>query len=165
MKTFEDWWNESGMDSTTETFGKLTEDLCAMIDPDGRDEDIHGRVLRCIAESLDLQNCTYAKTIPWGKELKWTEVVPCVTMESSFGIVDKERNVEMECTLGFKSEDSERGYYEIYDTKTGGDRFYAEGGIWFNGNKATDYDGVFRLPDEIVHKLRECGADTKEIEV
>lgn len=40
MKTFDDWWNASGMDSTTETFGKLTEDLYA----DRTSGDASGRV-------------------------------------------------------------------------------------------------------------------------
>ena len=43
------------------------------------------------------------------------------------------------------------GSFEWYDLESGGDEFYAEGGLWFNENKEMrDYDGVASLPDEIL---------------
>jgi len=55
----------------------------------------------------------------------------------------------------------ERGSFEIYDVKTGGDRVYAEGGLWFDKyegvNYLRDYDGVFELPEYIMDKLVEWG--------
>lgn len=74
---------------------------------------------------------------------------------NSFGLVDKEANVELSITVGINSDDY--GWFELYDTKTGGDRWYAEGGLWFENKTLTDYDGVFSLPIEIIEKLEQMG--------
>jgi hypothetical protein len=61
----------------------------------------------------------------------------------------------------------ERGSFEIYDVKTGGDRVYAEGGLWFDEyegvNYLRDYDGVFELPEYIMDKLVEWGYNMDDI--
>lgn len=78
-----------------------------------------------------------------------------LSSSNSFGLVDKQANVELSITVGINSEDY--GWFELYDTKTGGDRWYAEGGLWFENKTLTDYDGVFSLPIEIIEKLEQMG--------
>lgn len=78
-----------------------------------------------------------------------------LSYENSFGTLKKETNVELEITIGFK--DEKYGYFELYDTKTGGENWYAEGGLWFEGKELIEYDGVFSLPTEIINKLEELG--------
>lgn len=84
-----------------------------------------------------------------------------LTLENSFGVL-KKQDVKIDVTLAIK--DDEYGFFEFFDTETGGDEWYAEGGIWFEGTKVTDYDGVFSLPPFITKKLQEWGFDTSEVE-
>jgi hypothetical protein len=69
------------------------------------------------------------------------------------------RGTLIEVTVRIKNE--ERGSFEISDVETGGDRVYAEGGLWFNKyegvNYLRDYDGVFELPEYIMNKLVKWG--------
>jgi hypothetical protein len=71
----------------------------------------------------------------------------------------------LEVTVRIKNE--ERGSFEIYDVKTGGDRVYAEGGLWFDKYEGViylrDYDGVFELPEYIMDKLVEWGYSMDDI--
>ena len=85
-----------------------------------------------------------------------------VVMETSNAVIDKSPNEELEVTVGV-SDDDEYGFFEIYDTKSGGNRFYGEGGLWFKGKTLTDYDGVFEISDHVIKKLTEWGYDTSEI--
>ena len=64
----------------------------------------------------------------------------------------KEENIKLDVTISIKDE---RGSFEIYDIKTGGEDWYAEGGLWFKGKDLVDYDGVFALPKCIESKLTE----------
>ena len=45
----------------------------------------------------------------------------------------------------------------MHDEESGGEDFYAEGVLEFDGKRLTGYDGVFELPDEIVNKIVELG--------
>ena len=85
-----------------------------------------------------------------------------LVLENSFGVIGAEDNVELEVTVGIK-EDGTYGWFEFYDTKSGGEDWYAEGGLWFEGITLTDYDGVFSLPDFVTNKLNEWGYDTDEM--
>jgi len=78
-----------------------------------------------------------------------------LSSSNSFGLVDKEANVELSITVGINSDDY--GWFELYDTKTGGDRWYADGGLWFDNKTLTDYDGVYALPIQIIEKLEQMG--------
>lgn len=78
-----------------------------------------------------------------------------LSSSNSFGLVDKQASVELSITVGINSEDY--GWFELYDTKTGGDRWYADGGLWFDNKTLTDYDGVYALPIEIIEKLEQMG--------
>jgi len=99
------------------------------------------------------------------KEIKeaihtWTEKVDLI-LETSYGVIDSERGVEVEFSIRLGGD---YGSFEIYDIKTGGQNWYAEGGLWFEGNTLVEYDGVFELCSEIINKLNELGIDTSEIE-
>jgi hypothetical protein len=90
------------------------------------------------------------------------EVVMPLQLENSFGVIKAENSVKLEVTVGINS--SDYGWFELYDVETGGESWYAEGGLWFKCNKLTDYDGVFALPSCVFEKLKEWGYDVSEIE-
>ncbi len=75
------------------------------------------------------------------------------------------RGTLLEVTVRIHNE--ERGSFEIYDVKTGGERVYAEGGLWFDEYEGViylrDYDGVFELPEYIMDKLVEWGYNMDQI--
>ena len=52
----------------------------------------------------------------------------------------------------------------MYDEETGGNEWYAEGGLWFDNKELTDYDGVFELPQPVINKLKELGYDTSYVD-
>jgi hypothetical protein len=86
-----------------------------------------------------------------------------LALENSFMTIKKENDVEVEVTVGINSPDY--GWFEIYDVKTEGEEWHAEGGLWIDGNKTIlDYDGVFSLPLSVINKLKEMGYNTSEIE-
>lgn len=86
-----------------------------------------------------------------------------VRMETTYSVIDSEKEATLEVTVGVDTE-SEYGFFEIYDLESGGERFYGEGGMWFNGKKLIDYDGVFELSNHVIKKLKEWGFDTSEVE-
>jgi hypothetical protein len=55
-----------------------------------------------------------------------------------------------------------KGWFEIYDVDSGGEDFYAEGGLWFEEDGLTlcDYDGVYELPKPVCELLYELGYNT-----
>lgn len=85
------------------------------------------------------------------------EVVTPLRLSNSFGTVRKEDNVKVQCIL--RIDNDSRGSFELYDIKTGGEDWYAEGGLWFKEGALYDYDGVFALPKFIEDKLIELGID------
>ena len=90
------------------------------------------------------------------KEIKKRTKVGMVA-ENSFGIMRKENKVEMEFIVRLPSDDN-YGSFEFYDTETGGDQWYAEGGLWFDEDKnLTDYDGVFALSYLLIEMLEQNG--------
>ena len=69
-------------------------------------------------------------------------------------VLDQAKNVEMRVTVGLR--DESYGYFEIYDIASDGNRFYAEGGLWFDKDrKLVDYDGVGELPDIVSILIRD----------
>jgi len=90
------------------------------------------------------------------------QAVQALSLENSFGTIKEENNVTLEVTVGIKSEDY--GWFELYDVETGGDEWYAEGGLWIENNAVTGYDGVFALPTVVIDKLKEWGYDVSEVE-
>jgi hypothetical protein len=77
-------------------------------------------------------------------------------MQNSYGVIPGSVDtVVMRLTM-WLDEDRCRGGFEWYDEETGGERYYAEGGIWLTEDaKLSDYDGVSSLPPEIVRYLHE----------
>jgi hypothetical protein len=90
------------------------------------------------------------------------QVTAYVTKSTSYGIIDKQDGVELDVTLEMDF-DEQYGWFEISDVETGGDDWYASGGIWVKGNKVVDYDGVFSLSDFIIDKLKEWGYDVSDL--
>lgn len=75
-------------------------------------------------------------------------------------VLDKANNVEMRVTVGLR--DERYGYFEVYDIASDGDRFYAEGGLWFDEDrKLVDYDGCGELPTIVGILIRDEMADLK----
>jgi len=71
-----------------------------------------------------------------------------VRLEGSWGATSFEVRT-MRITAWVNTEKM-RGGFEIYDIETGGNDYYAEGGLWFNAyGELVDYDGVFSLDSRI----------------
>ena len=73
--------------------------------------------------------------------------------EGSWGAT-KPQPAKMKLTCWVNLE-KQRGGLEWYDIETGGNRFYAEGGLWFDDNKLSDFDGVADLPPRLYQWLYE----------
>jgi hypothetical protein len=76
-------------------------------------------------------------------------------LENSFGVLKNQNDIKLHVTVGIK--DDTYGWFEFYDIETGGDEWYAEGGLWLKNGELSDYDGVFCLPNFILDKLAELG--------
>jgi hypothetical protein len=87
-------------------------------------------------------------------------VTRIVTKQNSFGVLDK---AEVELNVTIEIQDDGYGWFEYYDVETSGERFYAEGGLWFEGEELVDYDGVFSLSDFIINKLESWGYKAKHM--
>ncbi len=90
------------------------------------------------------------------------QTVQSLSLENSFGTIKAEDNITLEVTVGISSDDY--GWFELYDIESGGEDWYAEGGLWIRDKVITDYDGVFSLSPVITEKLKEWGYDTSEVE-
>jgi len=90
------------------------------------------------------------------------QTVQSLSLENSFGTIKAEDNITLEITVGINSDDY--GWFELYDIESGGEDWYAEGGLWIKDKVITDYDGVFSLSPVITEKLKEWGYDTSEVE-
>lgn len=78
-------------------------------------------------------------------------------LETSFATYNHMQDVKVKFTIGII--DDERGYFELSDVETGGEKWYADGGLWFDGKKLIDYDGVFELPEQIIDELENMSYD------
>lgn len=88
------------------------------------------------------------------------KVVQHVAMETSAGLVAPRVKRTMDFTVCVENG---RGWYEVYDEESGGEDFYAEGCLIFNGKELIDYDGIFELPAEILDKLDEHGYNVDDM--
>mgnify|MGYP003110476541 CR=1 FL=1 len=70
--------------------------------------------------------------------------------------INREKKV-MEYNVGWIKEE-ERGWFEMYDEDSGGEDYYGEGMLEFNGNKLVGYDGVFSLDENIIDCVKKMGA-------
>ena len=85
-----------------------------------------------------------------------------LSLENSFGTIKEQQDIELQITIGINSDDY--GWFELYDVQTGGEDWYAEGGLELDGMSVVGYDGVFALPVAITDKLKEMGYDVSEVE-
>jgi hypothetical protein len=92
-------------------------------------------------------------------EIKF-QATESLRMENSFGTIREQDQIILSVTIGI-NDDGDYGCFELFDDATGGDDWYAEGGLWFDGKELTDYDGVFGLPLCIIEKLEELGYDAE----
>lgn len=92
----------------------------------------------------------------------WAEQSPA-RLETSYAVLDHADSTEMNFSIGIDDK-AQYGYFELYDVPTGGNRFHAEGGLWFEGKKLTEYDGVFSLSPQIIRELKTAGYDVSEME-
>lgn len=90
------------------------------------------------------------------------KVVDGLIRQTSYGVVDKEKDVVINVSVGYRAGD-DYGWFEFYDEKSGGDKWYAEGGLWFNGLELVDYDGVFELSSFIADFLHKKGFDVEDM--
>jgi len=86
----------------------------------------------------------------------WEEKLDLV-LETSYGVIGEEDGVlvNIEVTIGNRKPDY--GWFEVYDIESGGEDWYAGGGLWFTGNELVDYDGVFDLIQPIKDYLKSLG--------
>ena len=89
------------------------------------------------------------------------EAIEHLSLENSFGTI---KEAEVKLQVNVEIGEKNYGSFEVFDEATGGGEWYAEGGLWFEGKKLVDYDGVFSLPQCILDCLRENGFDTSYIE-
>lgn len=87
-------------------------------------------------------------------EVEWNEDV-FVVRETAYGVIEKS-NKAINCTFHIVINDDDTGWFEWYDTECDMD-WYCEGGLWFDGNELTDFDGVFDLCEPIKKKLIQLG--------
>jgi hypothetical protein len=90
------------------------------------------------------------------------EATESLSLDNSFGNIRKQEDIKLQVTIGINSETY--GYFEFYDIESGGEEWYAEGGLWIEDGVITGYDGVFSLPPFVTDKLKELGFDVSEIE-
>ncbi len=96
------------------------------------------------------------------QSLKW-EDESGVFSENSFGIIDEDDKVQLIFNLSLgplKDDGSRRGSFEWYSSDL---KWYAEGGLWFENDELTDFDGCFSLASQIIEKLHEEGYDVKDM--
>ena len=85
-----------------------------------------------------------------------------MSLENSFGTIRSEEKVLLNVSIGINS--SDYGWFEIYDNRTDGEKWYAEGSLFIKDKSITGYDGVFALPTCVVDKLQDLGFDVSEVE-
>ena len=79
----------------------------------------------------------------------------------SWGATEPEK-VTMRFHISF-NEERQYGSFEQYDRETAGERYYAEGGLWFDEGVLVDYDGIYSLSEEVLDQLEEWGLDVKDM--
>ena len=75
-----------------------------------------------------------------------------INRETSYGSTPLADNVESEMEVVVNSDG--KGWFDWYIEELDE---YEEGGLWFEKNELTDYDGVFSLPEQLITFLEEQG--------
>ena len=85
--------------------------------------------------------------------------VESMTMENSFGTVAGPETVTMTTKVWLSQHNPKRGWFSW---SNGGERWYAEGGLWFDDQGyLTDFDGIFDLPPAAIKWLYDEGRLTQ----
>lgn len=99
------------------------------------------------------------------KDLREMRFTTRVVSENSFGVVDDYGNRE---NLMIFHPDSNQDNYSFIEWAVLDDDGevidYAEIGIFTEGKKVVDYDGVFELPIQAIQLLKKNGFNTKDVE-
>ena len=66
--------------------------------------------------------------------------------EGSWGYCSQPVTMKLTCWADLEKQ---RGAFEWYDTETEATGSYAEGGLWFDDNKLSDYDGLWDYPSPV----------------
>jgi len=105
---------------------------------------------------------SYAPPTP----IKWktVQVTRHVTLEGSGGIHDEEPSVVLNIKVSLMHPDY--GCFELWDDLTGGNKWYAEGGLWLEhttgGMALSDYDGVAGIDEALPDILEGWGINVKD---
>jgi hypothetical protein len=92
------------------------------------------------------------------------EATENLQLENSFGIIDSEKSVKLQVTIGIPKEGG-YGFFEFYDLpKSRFPKWYAEGSLKLEGKDVVGYDGVFSILPCITNKLKELGYNVDEVE-
>jgi hypothetical protein len=76
--------------------------------------------------------------------------------------IHRDENVEAVVHVGTKS--SGHAWFELYDTKWHGEKYYAEGSLEIEDGKLVDYDGIGSLPTVVMDILtKEFKVDVTEV--
>ena len=76
--------------------------------------------------------------------------------------IHRDENVEVIVHVGTKA--SGHAWFELHDTKWGGEKYYAEGSLEIEDDRLVDYDGVGSLPTVVTDILtNEFGIDVMEL--
>jgi hypothetical protein len=71
------------------------------------------------------------------------------------------KDIQMKGSFAFNY--SGYGWYQIYDTKTKGQDWYAEGRLIMNQISLVSFSGFDELPICILNKLKELGYNTSQV--
>ena len=82
-----------------------------------------------------------------------------VVKETAYGIVEDYGEQDNVMTL------QRVGNNLMIEWVVGDELDYAEIGVYTVGKDVTDCDGVFEMPKEAIELLKECGFNTKELEI
>ena len=81
-----------------------------------------------------------------------------MVLENSFGTLTEPQTVSMTTKVWLSQNNPDRGWFTWGD----GEDWYAEGGLWFDGEGfLSDFDGVFDLPPAAIKWLYDEGRLTQ----
>jgi len=111
------------------------------------------------------------KTTETGQKTTF-QTVGGVYSENSFGIVDQEDGVKLTFNVGVNDEaftmrngySCKPYYYGSFEWYSDDERWYCEGGLWFNEDKELDdYDGCYSLATEVMDAVEKMGFNVDEM--
>jgi hypothetical protein len=156
LEEFNDWWDDGGQETADEEYGKLVTKALLKKQPSYPNEaNAYSEALWELAKK-DNAHKKYAKgsTVKGGDkatkiEIKIDKEGRKIAKRTLVKANSKGEKVTYELTVGLH-EGRKRGWFELYATDEDGEEyFYSEGGLWIEGGKITDYDGVYELSEKL----------------